>query len=323
MTSKHWRRALPLLAAALWLASSLPVTATVPQHAAASAAMPFTVQHQLGSTVISRIPQRVAVLDMNEADYLDRLGVPIAGMPKDYVPHFLAKYRYAANVIDLGAIVQPNLEQVYALQPDLVLISPLQAMHYAELSQIAPTLHLDVDFRSSQAGHIDSVRQHLLLLGRVFGKSVQARQQLAQLDARLQAVRSTTRGRPERALIVMHNNGAFSNFGINSRYGFVFGGFGVQPAGTAAAASMHGLPISSEFIRQADPDILLVIDRTAVMTRQPVSDAVRLGNPLLRQTKAWKSGRVVFVDADAWYTTAASVTSLQIMINDVLKAYRR
>lgn len=47
-----------------------------------------------------------------------------------------------------------------------------------------------------------------------------------------------------------------------------------------------------------------------------------MSNPLLRQTNAWKNGRVVFVDADAWYTTAASVTSLQLVIDDVIKGYQ-
>ncbi|MGV2905655.1 ferric anguibactin-binding protein, partial [Achromobacter sp. AGC25] len=33
-------------------------------------------------------------------------------------------------------------------------------------------------------------------------------------------------------------------------------------------------------------------------------------------------GRVVFADAEAWYVTAASVKSLELMIDDVTKPYR-
>ena len=85
---------------------------------------------------------------------------------------------------------------------------------------------------------------------------------------------------------------------------------------------LHGQPVSSEFILQADPDIVYVVDRTAVMERRPALDANSLANPLLRQTKAWKNGRVVFADAQAWYVTAASPTSLAIVIHDVIKGYR-
>ena len=84
---------------------------------------------------------------------------------------------------------------------------------------------------------------------------------------------------------------------------------------------MHGQPISSEFIQQANPDIIYVLDRTAVMEHRPVMTAEQMANPLLRQTNAWKNGRVIFVDADAWYITAASVTSLKLVIDDVLRKY--
>ena len=262
------------------------------------------------------------MLDMNEVDFLDQLGVPVAGMVKDYVPHFLARYRDDQGIRDLGAIVQPNLEHIHALQPDLVLMTSIQASHYKDLSQIAPTVHFDVDYQNSESKHIDVVKQHLLTLGRIFGKEDIARQKAQELDDKVAEARKVTHERPEKALIVLHNNGAFSAFGVQSRYGFVFDALGVKPASTAVEAGLHGQPISSEFIQQANPDIIYVIDRTAVMEHRPVMTAEQMGNPLLRQTNAWKNGRLVFVDADAWYITAASVTSLKRVIDDVLKGYQ-
>ena len=41
---------------------------------------PIVIEHNLGQTVISNRPQRVAALDMNEVDFLDQLNVPIAGL---------------------------------------------------------------------------------------------------------------------------------------------------------------------------------------------------------------------------------------------------
>lgn len=259
---------------------------------------------------------------MNEVDFLDQLGVPVAGMVKDYVPHFLTRYKDDQAIRDLGAIVQPNLEHIHALKPDLILMTSIQANHYKELSQIAPTLHFDVDYQNSESKHIEVVKQHLLTLGHIFGKEDLARQKAAELDAKVADARKVTQDRPERALIVLHNNGAFSAFGVQSRYGFVFDALGVKPASSAIEAGLHGQPISSEFIQQANPDIIYVVDRTAVMEHRPVMTAEQMANPLLRQTNAWKNGRVVFVDADAWYITAASVTSLKLVINDVLKGYQ-
>lgn len=326
MARSACRVSLLALAAALALsACDRPATPTAqagaPQTAAAGEFKPVTVQHQLGTTVVEHLPQRVAALDMNEVDFLDQLGVPIAGMPKDFVPHFLARYKDDANVQDLGSIVQPNLERVHALKPDLVLISPIQASTYQELSGFAPTVHFDVDFRNSGARHLDTVRDHLLTLGRIFGKEDLARAKAAEMDDKVAQARRATEGRRETALIVMHNNGAFTSFGPQSRYGFVFNALGVKPASTAAEADLHGQPISSEFIQQANPDILYVIDRTAIMQRRPGMDAAGMDNPLLRRTSAWKNNRVVFVDSEAWYVTAASVTSVKLMVDDVLKGY--
>lgn len=292
------------------------------KQASRAAFEPITIQHKLGTTVVNRRPQRVAALEMNEVDFLDQLGVPVAGMPKDFVPHFLAKYKNNPDIADLGSIVQPNVERVHALKPDIILITSLQANRYNELAGIAPTVNFDVDFRNSQNNHIGIVKDHLLTLGRIFGKEDRARRKVAELDGKIEEVRRVAQNRPEKALIVLHNNGAFSSMGIQSRYGFVFDALGVKPATTAVETGLHGQPISNEFIQQVDPDILYVIDRTAVMERRPALDANSLGNPLLRQTKAWKNGRVVFVDPDAWYTTGASVTSLKIVMDDVLKGYR-
>lgn len=332
MNGKHrtWAFAL-LVAAAIAVQGCGQETAPAPNGAQPSpssgAAAPpayaaITVRHKLGVTVIDRQPERVVALDMNEVDFLDLLGVPVAGMPKDFVPHFLARYRDAPHVRDTGAIVQPNLERVHAARPDLILITSLQASHYKELSQIAPTIHFDVDYRDSQVNHIEVVKDHLLTLGRIFGKEDLARQQAAGLDEKVQQARRLIQDRPEKALIVLHNNGAFTSFGPQSRYGFVFDALGVKPAGPMAEAGLHGQPISSEFIQQASPDVIYVVDRTAVMERRPALTAGTLGNPLLRATSAWKHGRVVFADAEAWYVTAASVNSLRIVIDDVMKGYR-
>ena len=62
------------LAAALALSAcdrpANPSAQAVAPQAAAGEFKPVTVQHQLGTTVVERPPQRVAALDMNEADFL-------------------------------------------------------------------------------------------------------------------------------------------------------------------------------------------------------------------------------------------------------------
>ncbi len=290
--------------------------------AAQAAYAPITIEHPLGTTVVTQLPQRVVAFDMSELDTLDQLGAPVVGIAKDYVASFLTRYRDDTNVADVGTTIQPNLERLHALKPDLILISPLQAQSYKELSQIAPTVYDDVDLTNKKGNFIATAKAHLTLLGRILDKPELARQKVAEMDATVEQTRQVTAGRPEKALIVLHNNGAFTSYGVKSRYGFVFDTLGVKPASPDIEAGLHGQPISNEFIQQADPDILYVIDRTAVMEHRPALDLKSLDNPLLRKTKAWNNGRVIFVDAQTWYLCTASVTCLNRMADEVVQGYK-
>lgn len=282
---------------------------------------PMKVQHALGTVIINQRPQHVVALDMNEVDFLDQLGISVVGMPKDFIPHFLAHYKNRSDVLDTGAIVRPNIERVHAIAPDLILLTSLQAHYYEEISEIAPTIHLDVNGRRRQIEHIEAVKNHLITLGRIFGRTHLAEQKIAQLNAQVNHIQTITRDRPEKALILLHNNGSFTTFGIESRYGFVFSTLGVKPAISNVESGPHGQSISSETILKINPDVIYLVDRTAVMEHRPLLNAETLNNPLLRHTNAWKNGRVIFADPHAWYITAASPTSLRIIIQDLLKGY--
>lgn len=299
-----------------------PAAQATPAATAQAHYQPIKIEHPLGTTLITKLPERVVAFDMSELDTLDQLGAPVVGIAKDYVASFLVKYRDDPNIMDVGTTIQPNLERLHALKPDLILISPLQAQSYAELSQIAPTVYDDVDLTNQHGNLITTAKNHLTTLGRIFGKEELARQKVAQMDAKVEQTRRVTEGRPEKALIVLHNNGAFTSYGVKSRYGFVFDTLGVKPASSDIEAGLHGQPISNEFIQQADPDILYVIDRTAVMERRPALDLKSLDNPLLRKTKAWSNGHVIFVDAQTWYLCTASVTCLNRMADEVVQGYK-
>ncbi|MBD8593519.1 siderophore ABC transporter substrate-binding protein [Pseudomonas sp. CFBP 8758] len=295
--------------------------AAVQAAPATTAYTPITVKHALGTTTIDKLPQRVVAFDMSELDSLDQLGAPVVGIAKDYVADFLLKYRDDPNIADVGTTIDPNLERLHALKPDLILISPLQARSYDELSQIAPTVYDDIDLTNKQGNFIETAKRHLTLLGRILNKPALAEEKVALMDAKVEQTRKVTKGRPEKALIVLHNNGAFTSYGVKSRYGFIFDTLGVKPASSDIEAGLHGQPISNEFIQQADPDILYVIDRTAVMERRPALNLDSLDNPLLRKTKAWTQGRVIFVEARTWYLCTASVTCLSRMADEVMEGY--
>ncbi len=195
--NNSWNLALSMIAA-ISLSGCDKKPAADANQGAQKLATPIMVKHELGTTSIAYHPQRAAVLDMNEADFLDQLSIPIAGMPKDYVPHFLQKYKDDQKVQDLGAIVQPNMERIYTLKPDIILMTPLQANQYQALSKIAPTVHYDINFNNSQQHHIEAIKAHLITLGQIFNQQQLATQKVDALDAKVAEVRKITANRPEK-----------------------------------------------------------------------------------------------------------------------------
>ncbi|WP_417280661.1 siderophore ABC transporter substrate-binding protein [Celeribacter sp.] len=286
-----------------------------------AADFPLTLTDQMGEITLQQVPERVVALGMNDLDFLDSLGVPVAGIPKDFVPNFLSAYGDDPAVKDVGFIVKPNVEKLYEAEPDLVLMSPLQAEHYADISSFAPVVYFEVDYRDSSKGHLAAVRDHFETLGKVFDKEDVARAGIEELDGQVSALNAQMSGCSDKALILLHNNGAFSSFGQQSRYGFVFNELGVKPAGAVGETGLHGQPVTSEFIQKSNPDLIFMIDRTAVMEGRPTLTKDQIANPLVEATKAWQDDRVIFVDPEAWYTTAAGPTSLSIMMKEIGAAY--
>ncbi|MCM2438546.1 siderophore ABC transporter substrate-binding protein [Agrobacterium vitis] len=312
-----------MTAAVLTLAATLyGVTAGEQDSPATAIAEPVIVQHELGTATLASRPKRVVSFDMSVVDSLDQMGISVIGMPKDYVPRFLSQYADNPDIADLGSTIQPNLERVHRAKPDLILISPLTARSYQELSQIAPTIYFDFDFMNKSGNYIEVVKKQLGTLGRVFGVEARAEQLSAEIDRKVEEARQVTNGRPEKALVIMHSNGSFTTFGVKSRYGFIFDTLGVKPASLHVDPGPYGQPISNEFIHDADPDIIYVVDRMAAIEHRSADPAV-LENPLLRETKAWKNGRVLFVDPDSWFLTSAGAQSLQNLIGDVIKSYEK
>ena len=86
-----------------------------------------------------------------------------------------------------------------------------------------------------------------------------------------------------------------------SRFGVIHDAFGVKPAAAGLSVSNHGQAISYEFIAQTDPDWLFVIDRDAAIGREGSPARSMLDNALIRPTKAWKNGRVVYLNNYNWY----------------------
>jgi iron complex transport system substrate-binding protein len=109
-------------------------------------AFPRTVEHAMGTTEIPARPERVVVLDTGELDTALSLGVtPVGAVTTAVSEEFLSYLADDAEGVEVvGTIAEPNLEEIAALQPDLILSNKTRHEElYDELSQIAPTVFAD------------------------------------------------------------------------------------------------------------------------------------------------------------------------------------
>src|SRR5690606_34836650 len=123
-------------------------------------------------------------------------------------------------------------------------------------------------------------------------------------------------------LVLLTSGGEITAYSINSRFGFVHDVFGVAPATgeLGDTESRHGEAVSFEFIREANPDLLYVVDRDAAIGEEGKSAEEILDNALVKKTSAWKNDKVSYVDAEAWYIVVGGLTSLGTLIDEVEKS---
>lgn len=299
------RAALALLAVAL-------VAGASPGPARAET---IEVEHAQGRTSLSASPRTVVVFDLASLDVLDALGVPVAAVPSGPKPPYLARYQ-DPKYPKAGTLWEPDLEAINALAPDLVVVGMRSGPRYEAVSRIAPAVDMTVD----AANLIESAKQRALALARIFGKEKEAAERIAGLDATVEAVRA--RGASAgTGLIVLTTGGRVSAFGSGSRFGVIHDSFGIKPAAPEIKVGLHGQQISFEFIRKVDPDWLFVLDRDAAIDTRGQPAKQLLDNELVRETKAWRNKRIVYLDAAPFYLVNGGLTGMQSMADQFAAAF--
>ncbi|WP_059104743.1 ABC transporter substrate-binding protein [Shouchella shacheensis] len=112
------------------------------------------VEHSMGTTEIEGTPERVVTLYQGATDTAVALGIEPVGVVESWVEQPI--YNYLRNDLEgteiVGSEIQPNLEEVANLEPDLIMAT--QSRHeevYGQLSEIAPTVVADpiFDFKNT------------------------------------------------------------------------------------------------------------------------------------------------------------------------------
>lgn len=279
------------------------------------AAEEIRIEHAQGETVLPAPPQRVLTFDLASLDTLDALGVEVTGVPGSHIPAYLGRYT-GDGFLKVGTLFQPDMEAVAAAKPDLIIVATRSASQYGKLSRIAPTIDLTVD----PGNFLQSVKDNARLLGRIFGRVVEAEAKIGALEKSIDILRETAAGKGD-ALIIMTNGGSLSAFAQGSRFGWVHGDLGIEATDTGVKASTHGEAISFEFLAQADPQWLIVLDRDAAVGQSGNAARQTLDNELVASTQAAKKDQIIYADAVRWYIAAGGLDATQSAVNELIDAF--
>lgn len=286
------------------------------EPAASQAAEPaeITVTHKLGETKVGVKPAKVVVFDFGTLDSLDKLGVEVLGVPKSNLPSYLSKYE-DAKYEDVGGLMEPDFEKINSLQPDLIIISGRQQDAYEEFSKIGPTIFMGVD----NAKYMDSFTENVTLLGRIFGKETEAKAELDAIGKSIEDLKAKASASGKKALVILANEGKISAYGPGSRFGILHDVFGFAASDDSIEVSTHGQSVSFEYVAEKNPDYLFVVDRGAVVAAEngeskPAKETVE--NDLVKNTNAFKNGKIVYLDPNYWYLSGGGLVSVAEMIKE-------
>lgn len=260
-------------------------------------------------------PAKVVVFDLASLDTLTALGVEITGVPGGKKPPYLAQYE-GEGYSKVGTLFEPDFEAVAALEPDLIIVGGRSASQKAELSKLATTINLSVDGNS----YFADAKANILTLGKIFAKEEQAQSIVSRLDQAAGELRAKT-AKAGSGLLVLTTGGRMGSFGTGSRFGILFGDYGVNPADKIVNVGLHGQPATFEYILEKNPDWLYVIDRDAAIGRDSAAAKQVMENELVQKTTAYKNGHVVFLNPTSWYSVGGGATAMQIAIDQLMTAH--
>jgi len=261
---------------------------------AGSGSFPTTVKHKYGTTTVKQQPTRIVTVGLVEQDMVIALGtVPVAvtkwigAADGEIYPWAKPKLHGAPLPKVLDNSTGPQIEQIAALKPDLIIAiwSDLKESDYQKLSQLAPTV-------APPKGYVDYGAPWDVITRMVaaaMGLSARGEKIVRDVKGHFTSAR---KAHPEfkgkTAMVLGLYNGLYPYAETDPRnrvqqeLGFVYPSkFGREfdKLGTGS--------ISAERTKEFDFDVVAWVDSEA--------NVLKATGDLLKQTRAYKEGREIYV----------------------------
>lgn len=262
-------------------------------------------------------------IDMDEVDSivatsnqdfrtLEAFGVELSAAPRQLMDEETHGYAEDEDILDTGNHREPDLEQIIAAEPDLIINGQRYGGHHEDIENLIDDAGFETTVLQLDPPEDQDLAEGLIwkteTLGEIFGQEDQAQELIEEFEAEIERVNENL---PEDAtfMALMTSGGDISYLapGDGRTLGPLFDIFDLEPAlEVEAEDESHGDDISVEAIADANPDWVLVTDRDARLDSddpdyQP-ADELLSDSPALQQTTAIEEDNIVFTPDNMYLT---------------------
>lgn len=263
-------------------------------------------------------PEKVISFDHGVTDSIRAIGGDISGIPMgSNVPEYLQELE-SSDVENIGSLFEPDFEKIYEMDPDVIFISGRASDNYEELSEIAPTVFLQVDNQN----FMETFERNMSVLGEIFDASEEVDSQLAEINNVIENVQGRAAESEANALIVSIDEGSASAYGIGSRFGIIHDVMNIPAADEDIPAEGHGSNVSNEYFSKTNPDYIFAIDRGASIGNSATADQV-LGNEEVQRTNAYQDDNIYQLNSEVWYLSGSGLESVKMIVDEINAAYEQ
>ncbi|MBX4149094.1 ABC transporter substrate-binding protein [Paenibacillus lautus] len=267
------------------------------------------IQHAMGDTVVAGTPTKVVTLFQGATDAALALGVKPAGAVEAWIEQ--PWYNYIRDqmdgVVNLGSENQPNLEEIAALKPDVIIASKTRHEEiYSQLSGIAPTVmteevHIWKESLALTAEALNKKQEEQVFLQRWEGEVADFREKMGD---KLKMEVGILDFRADHARIV---HTGFSALVLDE--------LGITRPMEQKGEEWGVKLVSKENIPQMDADILF--DQTSTSREDGRLDLRKewTEHPLWKNLRAVQNNRVYEVDTAVWNNGSGPLAAEQMLID--------
>ncbi|MEI4273821.1 iron-siderophore ABC transporter substrate-binding protein [Klenkia sp. LSe6-5] len=274
--------------------------------AAGDGAFPVTIPNAFGETTIDSAPERIVVIGYTDVDPLLALGVqPVAfqefvTFPDAAVPGLGPWAEDLAGDAEMELFpvsATPSVEEVLALQPDLVVAvsSGIEQEEYDQLSALVPVLARP---EGSTAYLVDR-DEATLTIGQAVGKADQAQELVDAVDQDFADAREANPSFAGQSVVVAlpatDGSGGYSAYVEGDTRTQFFQDLGFELAPGIADLDAEGgffVTVSPEQVQLLDADLVVVLALTSIEETRGTLEA----DPVFATVPAVQAGRIIYVD---------------------------